>query len=169
MWKKLNWMDGQDKPQHDVRNPDLGCRKGVMKGPKKRIWKVQDWFRKTSYMGGGGRGWNVTSQEDRRPTEGKRGRGVEERETGRGRVIFYKQKLKRSDCQFLGQSALNKQPRWAVVLGPVATQQCGQASTNCDHTLGTYCEPYRHCSGHQHIELPFILIHSIKGHTQKYI
>lgn len=38
------------------------------------------------------------SQEGRRPTEGERGRGVEE--TDRREERFYKQKLKRSECCF---------------------------------------------------------------------
>lgn len=88
-------------------------------------------FKKTTFVGGGGQ------QRD----------GVGEREGERRREIFYKQKLKRSDGEFLGQCALNKQPYLAIVRSPVAAQQHRQASTNCDHTLGTYCEPYSTAQG----------------------
>lgn len=40
-----------------------------------------------------------------------------------GREGFYQQKLKRSDCSFLGQRALNEQLHWAAVVGAVAASQ----------------------------------------------
>lgn len=76
--------------------------------------------------------------------------------------IFYKLKIKRSRCSFLGQLTLNRQQHGAtVVLGPVEAQRCGRASTDCDRTLGTHFELYRHRSRRQHIKLPFLLIRSI--------